>query len=70
MGLHRARHTHPNRPFGLELSPPRDVPDPTAAPAVLAGDVPDMAVTCGLEELGPVTLNPVGGADDLSIHHT
>ena len=50
--------------LGLELPPPRDVPDPAAAPAVPVGDVPDTAAACGLEELGPVALDPVDGAGD------
>ncbi len=50
--------------LGLELPPPRDVPDPTAAPAVAAEDVPDTRVACPLEELGPVWLDPVGGDGD------
>ncbi len=50
--------------LGLELPPPRAVPDPTAVPAVTDADVPDTAVACALEDLGPVWLDPVGGAGD------
>ncbi len=49
---------------GLELPPPRSVPDPTVVPAVPAGDVPDTKLVCLLEDLGPVSLEPVGEADD------
>ena len=49
---------------GLALPPARDVPDPALAPSVPAGDVPDTRLTCSLEELGPVRLDPVGDADD------
>ena len=50
--------------LGLELPPARDVPDPATAPAVPSGEVPDTRLTCRLEELGPVSLDPVGDADD------
>ena len=50
--------------LGLELPPPCAVPDPTAVPAVTDADVPDTAVACALEDLGPVWLDPVGGAGD------
>lgn len=50
--------------LGLELPPPCAVPDPTVCPAVPAGDVPDTAVVCALEALGPVWLDPVGGPGD------
>ena len=50
--------------LGLELPPARDVPDPATAPAVPSGEVPDTRLTCPLEELGPVSLDPVGDADD------
>ncbi len=49
---------------GIELPPARAVPDPTVAPAVPAGDVPDTRVACALEEFGPVSLDPVGAAAD------
>ncbi len=50
--------------LGLELPPPRDVPDSTAAPCVPDSDVPDTRLACGLEDLGPVALDPVDGAGD------
>ena len=50
--------------LGLELPPAREVPDPTTAPAVPAGAVPDTRLACPLEELGPVSLDPVVDADD------
>ena len=50
--------------IGIELPPARDVPDPAAAPAVPAGDVPDTRLACALEDLGPVSLDLVGDADD------
>ena len=50
--------------IGTELPPARDVPDPAAAPAVPAGDVPDTRLACALEDLGPVSLDLVGDADD------
>ncbi len=49
---------------GIELPPPRGVPDRAAVPAVPSGDVPDTRLACLLEDLGPVSLDPVGGADD------
>ena len=49
--------------LGLDLPPPRGVPDPTAVPAVPSGDVPDTRVTCLLEELGPVSLDTVSDGD-------
>ncbi len=50
--------------LGLGLPPARSGPDPSAAPAVPAEDVPDTGVSCPLEELGPVSLEPVDGAGD------
>ena len=50
--------------LGLELPPPRAVPDPDAGPAVPDADVPDTAVARPLEDLGPVSLDPVGDAAD------
>ena len=50
--------------LGLELPPPRTVPDPTVSPGVPAADVPGTELACTLDELGPVSLDPVGGADD------
>ncbi len=44
----------------LELPPPQGVPDP-------AEDVPDTRLACLLEDLGPVSLEPVGDADDRRI---
>ena len=49
---------------GIELPPPRGVPDRAAVPAVPSGDVPDTRLACPLEDLGPVSLDPVGAADD------
>ena len=49
---------------GLDLPPARDVPDPTVAPAVPAEDVPDTRLACAREDLGPVSLDPVGDAAD------
>ncbi len=48
--------------LGLELPPPRDVPDPAAAPAVPDADVPGTAVARRREDPGPVPPGPVGGA--------
>ena len=49
---------------GLDLPPARDVPDPTVAPAVPAEDVPDTRLACAREDLGPVSLDPVGDTAD------
>ena len=49
---------------GLDLPPARDVPDPTVAPAVPAEEVPDTRLACAREDLGPVSLDPVGDAAD------
>ncbi len=49
---------------GEELPPPRAAPDPSAAPAVPACDVPDTEVACALEVLGPVWLDQVGRTAD------
>ena len=49
---------------GLALPPARDMPDSALAPGVPAGDAPDTRLSCSLEELGPVRLDPVGDADD------
>ncbi len=48
--------------LGLELPPPRAVPDPAAAPAVPDADVPGTAVARRREDPGPVPPGPVGGA--------
>ncbi len=49
---------------GLELPPPRSTPDPTVVPAVPSDDVPDTKLACLLQDLGPVSLELVGGTDD------
>ncbi len=49
--------------LGLELPPPRAVPDPAAAPAVPDGDIPG-TVARRLDGPGPVPPGPVGGAAD------
>ena len=49
---------------GLDLPPARDMPDPTVAPAVPAEDVPDTRLACAREDLGPVSLDPVGDTAD------
>ncbi|MDE0114557.1 MAG: hypothetical protein OXN84_20005 [Albidovulum sp.] len=38
----------------IELPPARDMPDPTIAPAIPAGDIPDTRLACALDELGLV----------------
>ena len=50
--------------IGIDLPAPRSVPDPAAAPAVPAEDVPDTRLACPLGDLGPVSLVPVDGDDD------
>ena len=49
---------------GIELPPARDMPDPSATPAVPACDVPDTRLACALEDLGPVSLDATGDVDD------
>ena len=50
--------------IGIELPPARDVPDPTAAPAVATGDIPDTRLACALADLGSASLDATGDADD------
>jgi len=53
----------PAERIGIGLPPARDMPDPTAAPAVPASDVPDTTLACALEDPGPVSPDLVGDAD-------
>ncbi len=49
---------------GLELPPVREGPDPTRTTLVPPGEIPDTHLSCSLEQLGLVTLEPVGDRAD------